>query len=659
MRVQPSARPSLRAAPSAPAPELEARQGEAVAAYRNGDLVKAGEICRQVLSLAPEFPPALYLLGLIAVKNGDNARAIAFLLRVVALDENAAKARTELAALLRDEGRNAEAIELLETAVKRNPRDAAALNDLGRSYHLVRNFYAAVDCLREAIRLRPNVPGFHANLGDSWEQLGRSDYAILSFRRAIELGLEIPDVHIQLGRMHRLLGEPKEAAQCFAAARAKAKTVSELLQLARVLSAFGEWDEAESDLRQVIARHPDSAEAYNRLGTTLQLRGRFEEARASFEKAIALKPDYGDAYLGLVSTRKFSPSEQPLLERMQSIVAVRELSERAREYLHYALGKAQADLRNFGEAIKHYDAANAIVGNGLRRAGSALDREGCAAQYGKIIASFTPELFRKWREMGSDTVSPLTSADSRLVTGEKASDPTSSEVPILIVGMIRSGTTLVEQIVSSHPDAAPGGELRFWRRLGHAPKSVAEGTFDKAVANDIAEEYLRLLHNFRGNAKRVTDKTPLNYTMLGLVHLVFPNARIIHCRRNPLDTCLSIYTTPFRSGTEFAHDRGTIVFFYKQYLRLMEHWRRVLPSDRFLEVDYEDLVENPEPVTRRMIAFCGLEWNEACLKPEQNPRAVATPSTWQVRQPMYKISIGRWRDYEPWLGEFRELAGTA
>jgi tetratricopeptide (TPR) repeat protein len=645
-------------APAAPTPELEARQGKAIAAYKNGDLAQAQEICLRIISDAPEFPPSHYLLGLIAGKNGETVRAIALLFRVVQLDPKASKARTELSAILRDEGRNAEAIEMLRAAVERNPKDAAALNDLGQCHHFGRSYHAAVECFMRAIALEPNVSGYHANLAISWEHLGRFEKAVTAFRRALALGLDLPDIHTRLGKMHHLLGERDEAARCFANARAKATGVRGFLELATVLSSVNEWDEAEADLRRAVALDPRSPEAHQQLGTAMRLRGRFEEARGSYRRAIELNPHCGTAYLGLVSTRKVSESDRPLLERMESI-ALGGLTERSRLDLHYALGKAYADLKTFGDAIKHYSAANAIAANWVRTAGLSFDRERCAAQADKSIATFTTELFRKRREMGG-TVLTLSSADSRLSTGERVAAAVSrqSELPVLIVGMIRSGTTLVEQIVSSHPDAAPGGELPFWRRLSNAPKSVAMGTFDNTIAEAMASEYLRMLGHFAGNAKRVTDKMPLNFWMLGLIHLVFPNARIIHCRRNPLDTCLSIYTTPLGVPSDFAHHRGNIVFYYKQYLRLMEHWRRVLPRDRFLEVDYEALVENPEPATRRMLDFCGLEWDEACLKHEENPRAVATPSTWQVRQPMYKSSVGRWRDYEPWLGEFRELAAT-
>ena len=229
-----------------------------------------------------------------------------------------------------------------------------------------------------------------------------------------------------------------------------------------------------------------------------------------------------------------------------------------------------------------------------------------------------------------------------------------SELPVLIVGMPRSGTTLVEQILSSHPEIAGGGELTFWGDKANA-LAVAGVALSEEAAHELAAKYLALLRRIGPAAHRVTDKMPQNYMHLGLIHMVFPRARTIHCRRDPIDTCLSIYFTHFGLMKDYAFERRGIIFFYEQYLSLMAHWRRVLPPDRFLEVDYEALVADPEPVTRRIIDFCGLDWDDACLRSENNPRVVSTASMWQARQRIYQTSVERWRRYEPWLGEFGRL----
>jgi hypothetical protein len=220
--------------------------------------------------------------------------------------------------------------------------------------------------------------------------------------------------------------------------------------------------------------------------------------------------------------------------------------------------------------------------------------------------------------------------------------------------MPRSGTTLIERIVSSHPQVAGGGELPFWNE--HAPGWVdADADRLAAEADRIGGDYLQLLRSIGPGASRVTDKMPSNFLWIGLVHRLLPGARVIHCRRNPIDTCLSIYSTHFAHNWAGASDREDLASYYRQYLRLMEHWRAVIPAERLLDVDYEEATADPESVARRLIDFCGLTWDAACLRPERNPDAVRTASKWQARQPIYRSAVERWRNYEPWIGALRTL----
>jgi hypothetical protein len=221
--------------------------------------------------------------------------------------------------------------------------------------------------------------------------------------------------------------------------------------------------------------------------------------------------------------------------------------------------------------------------------------------------------------------------------------------------MPRSGTTLAEQIVSSHPEVGAGGELNFWNERGaawHAQGAAETGAPFLAKA---AADYLGVLREVAPRKARVTDKMPFNFLWAGLIHLAFPRAVIIHCRRNAVDTALSIHQTHFHPGLAFPTGGLELVDYFRGYRRLTDHWRKVLPADRFIEVDYEELTRDPESMIRRIIAACGLAWNDACLRPERNPRAVKTPSKWQARQPIYRNSVARWRRYEPWLGPLRAL----
>jgi hypothetical protein len=228
-------------------------------------------------------------------------------------------------------------------------------------------------------------------------------------------------------------------------------------------------------------------------------------------------------------------------------------------------------------------------------------------------------------------------------------------VPVLIIGMPRSGTTVLEQILSSHPAIAAGGELSYWHYQGPAWDRAGPDGLPAESLKALAEEYLAVLAGVSPDAARVTDKNPWNFQWIGLIRQALPRARFIHCRRNPVDTCLSIYCNRFSVTQEFMSDRGDLAFYYQHYAQLMEHWRRVLPTGCYIEVDYETLVADHEATVRRLIAFCGLEWDNACLHHEGNRSAVRTASRWQARQPIYRNSVDRWRHYEPWLGELRSL----
>jgi hypothetical protein len=274
----------------------------------------------------------------------------------------------------------------------------------------------------------------------------------------------------------------------------------------------------------------------------------------------------------------------------------------------------------------------------------SFDSAAFAIEVDRLIARCTPDMLAQAR------VSELGSVDA---------------TPVLIIGMPRSGTTLVEQIVSMHPEVGACGELNFWNERGAAwHRSGAAGNETPFVSPDFlatdflakaAADYLRVLRAIAPKAARVTDKMPFNFLWAGIIHMAFPRATVIHCRRAAVDTALSIHQTHFDPGLAFPTGGAELVAYFRSYQRITDHWRSVLPADRFIEVDYEDLTRAPEPVIRRIIAACGLAWNDACLHPESNTRAVKTPSKWQTRQPIYRTSVARWRRYEPWLGPLRAL----
>jgi tetratricopeptide (TPR) repeat protein len=520
-------------------------------------------------------------------------------------------------------GQPHEAIEPLLLAAKALPGDPVIANDLGVAYLCGRRFAEAVTWLRRSIAMRPTFALGHFNLGLALEQMGEHDAALAAQYQAIALRPGLAEAHGQVGDLLARKLEHDDAARSYERAHA-AQPDSDFGRRCEALALVEREprSEAEGRLSALIARDASNGEAHLVLGDLLNEAGRFDEAREHFERVVTLAPGRGAAHYRLVSSKRLTESDRPLVARILSQLEREGLEESQRMTLHFAAGKALDDLKDYAGAIGQFDAANQI-----RRRHAPFQRDVLERLVDRLIARFTPEFFKSHASLGKH-----------------------DETPVLVLGMPRSGTTLIERIVSSHPQVAGGGELSFWDEHGRA---WADAGTDRLA--EAADPYLRILRAIGSDAARVTDKMPFNFLWIGLLQLLLPDARIIHCRRNPVDTCLSIYTTHFASNWAGTSDRGDLVAYYRQYSRLMRHWHAVLPPDRLLDVDYEDATAAPEPVARRLIAFCGLDWDPACLQPDRNRDVIRTASTWQARQPIYRSSVERWRSYEPWLGALREL----
>jgi tetratricopeptide (TPR) repeat protein len=358
--------------------------------------------------------------------------------------------------------------------------------------------------------------------------------------------------------------------------------------------------------------------------------GRFDEARKHFERALEVDSSSKPPYVGILRGHRTKEADRPFLEQAIQVLSAQIAPDDETRQLTYGIAKAYDDLGEWETAIRFYDQANQIAAKLQKPKG--MDRAFHSLKLNEMMRVFPWEVLRRGFAFADST-----------------------RRPIFIVGMIRSGTTLVEQIISRHPAVWPGGELRFWIDNGFAVLLPGSPGFNAELGEYLGLEYLSALQKLAPNSEKITDKMPMNYMVVGLIHTLFPNAPVIHCIRNPVDTCLSIYMTPYAEPPDFAYDRGDIAFAYREYRRVMSHWSRSLSAGRMLEVSYEALVEEPEPNIRRILEYCGLGWDPACLSPEKNDRVVDTPSKWQVRQPMYKTSIGRAVQYAPWLGPIGEL----
>jgi tetratricopeptide (TPR) repeat protein len=533
-------------------------------------------------------------------------------------------------------GMHSKAMTELSRAAELMPSDAGVLNDVGSACLFAKRPREASEYLRRSVDIRPNAPHSHFNLGLALEDLGDREGALEAYRNAVFYHSEFPEALGRLADILWELGKRREAVQAYDRASSLVPNGPQAsLWKAISLSATDRHDEAIVELSSAITLDGHNATAHAMLGKVLQEVGRFDEAIVSFEHALTLDPLQSAAYQGLVSSKRMTECDRPWLSGILSLLNDTDwsafapaVSDRHRMVLHFAAGKALDDLGEFGSAMTHFNEANRI-----RRTMWPFDAERLGGRVERIIERFSAKSLVDQAGLGCR-----------------------DETPVLIVGMPRSGTTLLERIVCGHPQVHGRGELEYWPE--QAPKWLDAGADRlRTAVQSVQGDYLDLLRSGSGDARRCVDKMPFNFLWVGLIHLLFPGARFIHARRNPVDTCLSIYMTPLRASWGFLSELKDLAVFYRAYLRLMAHWRTIVPSSRLLEVDYEDIVVDPATSTRQLLEFCGLEWADTCLRPNERQGAVRTASHWQVRQPIYQRSVERWRNYEPWIGELGALLG--
>lgn len=531
---------------------------------------------------------------------------------------------------LRQAGRIEESIAPLRQAIAANPHDPNVHHDLGVTFMQCRRYDEAVPCLLQAAALKPDHATIHFNLGATLQVLGRDAEAVAALARAVALAPRMAEAHDRMGHLLYRMERFAESRECYrrGAAAAPGKTIGRLCE-AKLLAADERFAESNAVLRQILAREPGNLAALTVLARNLSILGDLAAAAALYEQALTLDPRLTGAVTGLIAAHKMTERDRPLIARIERHLREDRLTPPDRIALHLALGKAFDDLADYESAVRHYDA-----GNDLRARLARFDRDALDRLLDMTETQCTREFLAGRAGFGSG-----------------------DETPIFVIGMPRSGTTLVEQILSSHPLVCGASELTFWGERSRLLDRLGYEGLEREAITRLAGEYRAVLDRAAqgATAARITDKMPFNFLSLGLIHLAFPRARFIHCRRHPVDTCLSIYFSPFLGKAGFAGRREDLVFYYRRYQRLMAHWRALMPPEHLIEIDYEALTADPEPHIRRLIAFCGLEWDEACLHPERNPHAVQTVSLWQARQPIYRSSVARWRHYEPWLGALREL----
>jgi tetratricopeptide (TPR) repeat protein len=587
------------------------------------------DVSNMAAKLLPDDAGAHNNLGNALGRAGQLDAAVASYRRALALNPDFVEACNNLGNTLLDLGRLDEAEASWRRSIEIIPTDAAAHEGLGNVLLRRGKVHAAAVSYRRALGTRPNCAEVHNNLGTALADLGLIAEALASYRRALELLPDFAEAHNNLGSLLRGIGHVEDAIACFGQAIALKPDFAEAhSNLGIALRLLGRTSAAEESCRRALALNPNSAVTYAVLAEACADRGEFSDAEGLFKRALAIEPELPEAWAGIGRVRRLSRSDTDWLAEVQRI-AGGPLAPRKEAQLRTALGKYFDDIGDFPQAFLNYRRANDL----RKQCRAPYDRGEMTRAVDRIIQSYD----RNW--INRAQVNSM-----------------SSERPVFIVGMLRSGTTLAEQIIASHPAAFGAGELPFWTAASAAYQASLTGSEERTSAlRKMAEHYLQLQQELAPEALRIVDKMPANYLALGLIHAALSNARIIHMKRNPIDTCLSIYFQHFETGLAYANDLGDLAHYYGEYSRLMRHWRISLSKDAILEVPYESLVEDQELWSRKMLAFIGLSWDPRCLGFHSIHRTVITASKWQVRQPISKSSVGRWRNYEQFLGPLAEL----
>jgi tetratricopeptide (TPR) repeat protein len=615
-------------------PEALCRLGLALQGLRRCE--EAANAFRSALQLQPGLATARSNLGIVLRELGRQDEALEHFRRAVELDPASALNRTNLGQMLVDGGKAEDALPHCMEAVRLQPDRAVLHHNLANVLRVLNQFAEARAACLEALRLDPNMAVAHAHLALIIEEEGRHPDALPSLKRATELEPKNASFWESLAELYGLLDKYADAIPCWE--RMLALTSDDRpaprISFGWALQEEGRLEEAEQQFEKVVAQHPDSAAAHVNLGGIHEERGDMEQAEACFRASIRIQPEFpmGHARLATLLRKRLPDTDLAAIEER---LADPQLSDENRARLLFGLSQVCDARARYDRAAECAREANTLV---LKQA--RPHRKFVPAEHerfiGGLIQFFDAAYFSKTAGAGLDT-----------------------RRPVFIVGLPRSGTTLIEQVLASHPRVHGAGELQLGRRsfesflaiFKQLEPSPGDRQFPPMESlRSLSDQHMNKLRALDlDRADRVVDKMPDNFLRLGLLSTLFPQAIVIHCRRELRDVALSCYMTDFRS-VRWANDPEHIGSYVRQYRRLMTHWQAVLPTP-IHDVDYEESVADLEAVARRLLDVCGLDWHPACLEFYRTQRTVRTASVTQVRQPVYRHSVARWRNYETLLPE--------
>ena len=603
--------------------------------YKAGRLQHAQRLCQHILQQQP-YPDALLLSGMIAHQQREFKVAVERYQQFLRVKPDHAQTHYNLGIVLAELDDTERAIEHLNKSITNAADNAAVYGQLADAYTKLQRWEEAINAFHMALAIQPEDVVTVIKLGNVFYAAQRWPEAIPLYEQALAMQPDNALVHRNLGVSLQKLGQLQRAVKCFEQALSLRPDYTDArTKLSEVLRELGRADEALALLEQVIALKPDETEAQIALVLTLRQLGQTELAIERLEKLLISRPTIGVLYhhIALIQPKR------ELIPVVEKLVQDPELSNSDTLYCHFALGNLYRDSRSFDQAFSHFQKANR-----LQRETLTYDPTDNTQHIDKLIEVYSKRLFQRKRQLGS-----------------------ASRLPVFILGMPRSGTTLVEQILASHPQVHGAGELGAFPGVSRAiaqqlkyadpsPECMAlidVSLIDKRMAEEYSERYLQELAFHCPTATRITDKLPGNFLAIGLIKILLPNARIIHCQRNPLDNCVSLYFHSIQSH-QFSFELTELGQYYLDYQRLMSHWESLFSGEIF-DLQYEELVMDQETVSKQLIDYLGLEWDEKCIDFHNNERHVMTSSNIQVRQPMYRNAINRWKHYERHLQPLIEV----